>query len=641
MKERVVVYGILPPTGEPPISFRALEVEADALGLALEEVRAAPEEAEVPAGVDAVLWWLADAAAEEDSLRSLASRLESVPLMAIGVRLGHDDERLEWVGRGLYDVLEEDDASPASVVRMVRLAVARRRGRMDLDDRELASIRREALHSRQQVKDSEALYHSLVENLVQNIFRKDLRGRFTFANTNFCRAIGKELSEVLGKTDFDFFPRDLAAKYQADDHQVIESGKTLEAEEEHETADGERLVVKVVKTPVHNAAGDTVGMQGIFWGITEQKRAQEALVESQERFALAVRGSTDGIWDWDISTNAIYFSSRFKELLGYGEDEFANRFSEWEDRIYSDDRERALAAFENHLRESVPFDEEYRLQCKGGSYRWFRVRGLAVRTREGKATRMAGSISDITTRKEAEAQLRARTADLERSNRDLEQFAYIASHDLKEPLRMVTSYVQLLEHRYKDQLGEDALDFIGFAVDGAKRMKRLIDGLLEFSRVGTRGQDPSPVSAEEVLDESLANLEVLIKETGASVTRDPLPVVLADRVQLGQLLQNLVGNSLKFCTETPRIHVSASPEEGEEGQWRFTVKDNGIGISPEHSEKVFQIYQRLNSRVDYDGTGIGLAVCRKIVERHGGKIWVESELGKGATFFFTLWGSAG
>lgn len=178
-------------------------------------------------------------------------------------------------------------------------------------------------------------------------------------------------------------------------------------------------------------------------------------------------------------------------------------------------------------------------------------------------------------------------------------------------------------------------------MDGAKRMKRLIDGLLEFSRVGTRGQDPSPVSAEEVLDESLANLEVLIKETGASVTRDPLPVVLADRVQLGQLLQNLVGNSLKFCTETPRIHVSASPEEGEEGQWRFTVKDNGIGISPEHSEKVFQIYQRLNSRVDYDGTGIGLAVCRKIVERHGGKIWVESELGKGATFFFTLWGSAG
>lgn len=634
MKERIVVQCILPPGGDPSSPCQAWAETGPASGIEIERLRARPEEVEVMDGVDAIVAWWGALPLERKVVGGWMAHLGPIPLILVGDgALAQQAE--EWVACGAHDVIDEEEAMPDVVTRSVRLAVARRRCRVALDERELANIRQEVLRSQQQVRDSEALYHSLVENLVQNIFRKDLEGRFTFANTNFCNAVGRDVSQVLGKTDFDFFPRDLAGKYQADDHQVIASGEALEAEEEHETAQGDRLVVKVVKTPVHNAAGEIVGMQGIFWDITEQKRAQEALAESRERFALAVRGSTDGIWDWDITTNAIYFSSRFKELLGYREDEFADRFSEWEDRMYPKDRERALQAFENHLRDNTPFDEEYRLQCKGGEYRWFRVRGLAVRASGGKATRMAGSISDITTRKEAEAQLRARTEDLERSNRDLEQFAYIASHDLKEPLRMVTSYVQLLEHRYKDQLGEDAVDFINFAVDGAKRMKRLIDGLLEFSRVGTRGQDLSPVSMESTLKDALANLELLIQDKGAEVTHDPLPVVLADSVQLGQLLQNLIGNGLKFCKEVPRVHVSAV-ESDDDDELKFSVRDNGIGISPEHKDKIFQIYQRLNSRADYEGTGIGLAVCRKIVERHGGRIWVDSVLGEGATFYFTL-----
>ncbi|MGY8687860.1 MAG: sensor histidine kinase, partial [Verrucomicrobiales bacterium] len=387
--------------------------------------------------------------------------------------------------------------------------------------------------------------------------------------------------------------------------------------------------------PVYNAAGEIVGMQGIFWDITEQKRAQEDLVASRERFALAVQGSTAGIWDWDIATNEIYFSSRFRELLGHGSDELENRFIEWENRMHPDDQEMALAAIDNHLQSDAPFDVEYRLLCKDDDYRWFRVRGLAVRNGKGKATRMAGSISDITTRKEAESQLHERTADLERSNRDLEQFAYIASHDLKEPLRMVTSYVQLLEHRYKDKLDDDARDFIGFAVDGSKRMKRLIDGLLEFSRIGTHGREFAPTHTEGVLEESLSNLEVLIREKEAKVTHDPLPDVIADPLQLGQLFQNLVGNALKFCKDVPQVHISVERDKTAE-QVIISVKDNGIGINPDHVEKIFQIYQRLHRRADYEGTGIGLAVCRKIVERHGGEIRVDSELGQGSTFHFNM-----
>lgn len=551
--------------------------------------------------------------------------------------LSEDDaleSRLAAARLGAHDSCSWRSVTAEQLEERILWAAARQEWRDDFRDQALAEARLAADRSQRALRDSEALYHSLVENLVQNIFRKDLKGRFTFANTNFCLTVGKHVDQILGKTDDDLFPPDLARKYRQDDQNVLKSGKVFETEEEHETAEGERLFVKVVKTPVYDSDGKIAGTQCIFWDITEQKRAREALAASQERFALAVRGSTDGIWDWDVTTNEIYFSTRFKQLLGYDAKDFDNRLEEWESRLHPDDHDRVMQGIHDHLSRGTSYDVEYRMQTKDGSYRWFWARGLAVRDTQGRALRMAGSISDITARKEAEEQLQQRTADLERSNRDLEQFAYIASHDLKEPLRMVTSYVQLIEHRYRDQLDENALEFIGFAVDGAKRMKRLIDGLLAFSRVGTRGQALKTVSSEEVLKEAISNLEVLIEEKGAEIRHGVLPDVLADRVQLGQLFQNLIGNALKFCREKPVVHVRARP--GLSGWIEFEVEDNGIGIHPDHAEKIFQIYQRLHSRAEYDGTGIGLAVCRKIVERHGGRIFVESEPGKGAVFRFTM-----
>jgi signal transduction histidine kinase len=231
-------------------------------------------------------------------------------------------------------------------------------------------------------------------------------------------------------------------------------------------------------------------------------------------------------------------------------------------------------------------------------------------------------------------ELAERAKDLERSNMELQQFAYVASHDLQEPLRTIASFTQLLAKRYHDKLDDKAREFINFAVDGSKRMQTLINDLLAFSRVGTQGKPLAAVRTDAVLDRVLKTMKLAIEESGAVISRDPLPIVVADEMQLGQLFQNLLGNAVKFRGERPpRIHVSAE-SHGE--TWTISVRDNGIGISPEHKDRIFVIFQRLHTKTQYAGTGIGLAICKKIAERHGGHIWVEPSPGGGSTFYFTI-----
>jgi PAS domain S-box-containing protein len=244
------------------------------------------------------------------------------------------------------------------------------------------------------------------------------------------------------------------------------------------------------------------------------------------------------------------------------------------------------------------------------------------------------NIRDITERRAAEEQLQCTMADLERSNRELEQFAYVASHDLQEPLRMVASYTQLLAQRYEGQLDDKAKKYIDYAVDGAVRMQRLINDLLAYSRVNTQGKPFEMIDSHAVLGDALRSLYAAIEENRAIVINDDLPMVRADATQLNQLFQNLISNAIKFRgTEPPGIRISADDLGSE---WRFSVKDNGIGIDAQYADKVFVIFQRLHTRQEYPGTGIGLAICKRIVERHGGRIWFESEPGKGSTFYFTL-----
>jgi signal transduction histidine kinase len=239
-----------------------------------------------------------------------------------------------------------------------------------------------------------------------------------------------------------------------------------------------------------------------------------------------------------------------------------------------------------------------------------------------------------TERKQAEEVLAKKVEELGRSNRDLEQFAYVASHDLQEPLRMVASYTQLLAERYRGKLDENADKYIGYAVEGALRMQTLIQDLLAFSRVGRNASGRTPTDCNAVLEQALQNLQAAIQQSHVSITHDPLPVVSSECSQLVQLFQNLIGNAIKFRgIEAPGISLSAEKQEGE---WTFAVADNGIGIAPEHGEAIFVIFQRLHTREEYSGNGIGLAICKKIVEQHGGRIWVESEAGRGSIFRFTL-----
>ncbi|MYA60837.1 MAG: GAF domain-containing protein [Chloroflexi bacterium] len=246
------------------------------------------------------------------------------------------------------------------------------------------------------------------------------------------------------------------------------------------------------------------------------------------------------------------------------------------------------------------------------------------------AAQIAGAVANA----QSIESLLATQAELARSNAELEQFAYVASHDLQEPLRMVASYVGLLERRYRGKLDEDADDFIEFAVDGARRMQALLNGLLDLSRVGTRGRELEATESDAALRDALINLEQAIADAGAEVSHEPLPAVLGDRMQLTQLFQNLVSNAVKFNTSgRPRVAVTATRAGA---LWEFAVADNGIGIDPAHFDRIFQVFQRLHTRDVYEGTGIGLSVCRKIVERHGGTIQPESAKGQGTTFRFTL-----
>ena len=325
-----------------------------------------------------------------------------------------------------------------------------------------------------------------------------------------------------------------------------------------------------------------------------------------------------------------------EELLGYTPEELIDHPGLFVERIHSDDMEKIFSGFPI-LFEKGQFSCEFRFRQRNGSYIWVQdVFKLINEDDNDLPIQIVSCMIDISERKSAEEQLLQKAAELERSNAELEHFAYIASHDLQEPLRAISSYLQLIERKsYFETFDEKGKDYFNRVIKGAKRMQDMINDLLEYSRVVSNKDEFAPCDCNELVKEAVSNLRVLIKESGASVIYDQMPIVNGNQGQLLRIFQNIIGNGLKFRREDgiPEIHITAVHDSG---AWLFTISDNGIGIKPESQTRIFDIFQRLNARDKYPGTGIGLAVCKKSIDHHGGKIWVESQFGEGSTFHFTI-----
>lgn len=356
----------------------------------------------------------------------------------------------------------------------------------------------------------------------------------------------------------------------------------------------------------------------------------------KERFELAAIGASVGIWDWiDVKHEDEYWTPKFFQLLGYEDREIRPSLSQFKALLHPDDWAHTFKVLEDHFQNNAPFDVEYRLKHKSGEYRWFRGCGYASRDTEGNPVRMVGSIQDIHDQKTYEAELETLVAQLKQSNNDLERFAYVASHDLQEPLRVISSYVQLLNKRYSDKLGDGAKEFFGFIVDGCKRMQQLINDLLDFSRVGQQTLEKETVNLTDIMKQIERQVATAIDSSAAIVTYRNLPHIYANRSLLIRLLQNLLNNSLKYRApqRVPNIKISAVEKAS---AWEISIKDNGIGIEAQYYDRIFIIFQRLHTVDEYSGTGVGLAICQRIVLSQGGNIWVDSTPGEGSTFTFSL-----
>jgi PAS domain S-box-containing protein len=488
----------------------------------------------------------------------------------------------------------------------------------------------------------EARYRGLLEAAPDAMVVVNERGEIVLLNLQAEKQFGYRRDELVGHLVKDIIPEGFAERLVTDGArtaaealaQQIGTGIELIGHRK----DGSEFPIELMLSPLESVDGTLV--TAAIRNVSARKDAQEALRVSEERHRMAVELAEMGTWIWDVARNEITWSDQFHSIFDLTSKD-AMTFDVLFGVIHPDDRSEVEQKLKNTVALNEPYDVEFRVLRRDSSVGWIASRGGLHGGSDGVALTMQGTVVDITARRAAhEAAIHRealeRTArELTRSNDDLQQFAYVAAHDLQEPLRMVSSYTQLLASRYRGKLDADADTYIDFAVDGAERMQHLIGDLLAYCQVGTAGHDLRETSTEEALSHALANLKVAIDESGGTVTHGPLPTLVADPAQLTQLFQNVISNAIKYRgVEAPRVHVSAKKTRA--GEWVFSMRDNGLGIDPRYFEKIFLMFQRLHGRSEFSGTGIGLSLCKKIAERHRGRMWVESAPGAGSTFFLAL-----
>ncbi|MBK6712363.1 MAG: PAS domain S-box protein [Chloroflexi bacterium] len=474
--------------------------------------------------------------------------------------------------------------------------------------------------------------------------------RFNWA----CEALtGYSFGEVAGRPFWDFL---LLEEEKEEIKKVFHQMQAGDFPNTHEnywlTKSGERRAIAWANTCQLDTLGKVKYVIGTGIDITKQKQTEAELIQLNQTLEQRVADRTEEVVQSEKRFRAAFdlaaigrvlatpegqffqVNQAFCEMTGYSEEELCQKT--WWDITHPDFLASGHDYMQQLIQRTIPsYNEELTIAHKSGDTIWVRLNRILLFNADNQPLYLVSDIENITQRKTAEAEINRILAELERSNIELQQFAYVASHDLQEPLRMVTSYLQLLQRRYSGKLDSDADEFIGYAVDGANRMKQLIQDLLSFSRVGTRGKPFEPVEIKVILKEALTNLETSIQETAAQIDHDDLlPTITGDAGQLVQLFQNLLSNAIKFRSEAPpKIHIGVQKQESD---WQFSIRDNGIGFDPQFSDRIFIIFQRLHTRANYGGTGIGLAICKKIVERHGGNIWVHSQPNAGTTFYFTI-----
>lgn len=478
------------------------------------------------------------------------------------------------------------------------------------------------------LKLANAYNRSLIEASIDPFVTIGSDGKITDVNNSTEFVTGYSREELIG-TDFsDYFtePEKAREGYQ----HVFRKGLVRDYPLQIQHKNGHITPVLYNSSVYRDEAGKVIGIFAAARDISEQKKAEEALRLSNIYNRSLIEASLDPLLTIGPDGKITDLNKATELVTGYSRNELIGTdFSD-----YFTDSEKASEGYRQAFIEGEVWDYPLEIQHKNGQVTPVLYNASIYKGETGKVIGVFAAARDITERKKAEELLKLKLEELARSNAELEQFAYVSSHDLQEPLRMIASYLQLLQRKYHGKLDDKADKYIYFAVDGATRMQNLINDLLEYSRVTTKAREFEPTDCKSILDQVIFDLDVSIKESEASISYSSLPVVMADSIQLAQVFQNLISNAIKFRSEkVPKIEISA--EEKDE-QWLFSVQDNGIGIDSRFYDKIFEVFKRLHKREEYSGTGIGLSICKKIIERHGGHIWVESESGKGSIFYFTL-----